>query len=159
MSEETPETISQKLQRLGITLPTPPTPLGSYRPFLINGSQLYVSGQLPLHNGSMGQQGVIGDTLAMAHGQKAARLCAINILAQANAALEGDLERIVRVVKLTGFIVAIPHFYDHALVMNGASDFMHNVFGEAGRHVRSTVGVATLPRGASVEVDALFEIR
>ena len=146
------------LAKLGIALPVPPAPVGGYVPFVITGTTLYIAGQLPLHNGSIGAQGLIGDNLARTEGQKAARYCAINILAQAKAALVGDLGRIVRVVKLAGFMTCGANFYDHAQVMDGASDLMVKLFGEAGRHTRTSVGVASLPRGATVEIDAVFEI-
>jgi enamine deaminase RidA (YjgF/YER057c/UK114 family) len=150
-----------KLKELGIALPTPVAPVANYLPAVINGHQLVVSGQLPL--GSDGKlddrhKGKLGGGVDDAAGVEAARLCAINVLAQAKAAL-GDLDRIVRCVRLGGFINAEPGFTAVPAIMNGASDLMVAVLGDAGRHARSTIGVAVLPLGAAVEVEALFEIR
>lgn len=153
-------TAEDRLSALGVSLPSPAAPVANYVPFVISGSLLVISGQLcfgpdgkldPAHIGKLGTQ-VSSDS-----GQTAARLCAINILAQAKAAL-GDLNRISRCVRLGGFINAAPGFTNLASVMNGASDFMVEILGDNGRHARSTVGVAELPLNCAVEVEALFEI-
>jgi enamine deaminase RidA (YjgF/YER057c/UK114 family) len=153
-------TAEDRLVALGVSLPSPAAPVANYVPFVISGSLLVISGQLcfgpdgkldPAHIGKLGTQ------VSSASGQTAARLCAINILAQAKAAL-GDLNRISRCVRLGGFINAAPGFTNLASVMNGASDFMVEVLGDNGRHARSTVGVAELPLNCAVEVEALFEI-
>ena len=152
--------VNQRLTELGIVLPIPAPPVANYLPFVLVGRSLVISGQLafgpdgkldPAHVGKLGA-GVSDDA-----GRAAARLCVINLLAQAKAAL-GDLERIVRCVRLGGFIHAAPDFYGVPGIMNGASDLMVEVFGEKGRHARSTVGVASLPLGCAVEVEALFDV-
>ena len=152
--------IETKLADLGIQLPTPAAPIANYVPFVLSGKQLVVSGQLAL--GSDGKladahKGKLGGVIDKEAGQAAARLCLVNVLAQAKAAL-GDLDRIGRVVRLGGFINAEPDFTDLPAIMNGASDLAVEVFGDKGRHARSTIGVASLPFGCAVEVEALFEI-
>jgi enamine deaminase RidA (YjgF/YER057c/UK114 family) len=153
-------TAEERLSALGVSLPSPAAPVANYIPFVISGSLLVVSGQLafgpngkidPAHTGKLGV--AVSDNA----GQAAARLCVINILAQAKSAL-GDLDSIARCVKLGGFINAAPGFANLAGVMNGASDFIVEVLGDKGRHARSTVGVAELPLDCAVEIEALFEI-
>ncbi|TVR97769.1 MAG: RidA family protein [Rhodospirillales bacterium] len=150
--------IDARLTELGIVLPQPAAPAGAYVPFVRVGDLLFVSGQLPLLNGEMHFAGRLGAELAVEHGYAAARLCALNLLAQVRAACDGDLERVSRVVKLTGFVRADAAFTDHPKVLNGASDLMMEVFGEVGRHTRAAVGAASLPLNASVEVDGVFEL-
>ncbi len=153
-----PET---RLSDMGITLPAPAAPIANYVPAVQTGNLLFMSGQLCLGpDGKLAERhkGKIGAGVSAETGAEAARLCAINLLAQAKAAL-GDLSRIARCVKLTGFINAAPDFGGLAPVMNGASDLMVAVLGDAGRHARSTVGMAVLPLEAAVEVEAIFEIR
>ncbi|MBV23766.1 MAG: hypothetical protein CMM21_01935 [Rhodospirillaceae bacterium] len=150
--------ITARLKELGITLPRLSAPLANYLPTLISGGHLYVSGQLPMADGAVTYTGRLGAELDIEAGQAAARLCAVNLLAQASAALESDLSRVQRVVKLGGFVAATAEFSDHPKVMNGASDLMVKVFGEAGCHTRFAVGCASLPLGAAVEIDALFEV-
>lgn len=149
---------AQRLADLGIDLPDAPAPVANYVPVVRSGSHLYLSGQI-----SIGPDGLIrgklGADLAIDQGVAAARACAINLIAQAKAALGGDLDRIRRIVKLNGFVNCTPDFQDHPKVMNGASDLFVAVFGEAGRHARAAVGAPSLPLGAAVEVDAVFEIR
>ncbi|TWD57949.1 enamine deaminase RidA (YjgF/YER057c/UK114 family) [Agrobacterium vitis] len=152
------ETIDSRLATLGITLPVAATPAANYVSFVISGNLLYLSGQLPMENGKIAVTGLLGADVELADGQRAAELCAINILAQAKAALDGDLSRIVKVVKLNGFIASAPGFTDQHLVMNGASNLIANVLGEAGKHARAAVGMAALPLNAAVEVDAIMEI-
>ncbi|MDX7952229.1 RidA family protein [Lichenihabitans sp. Uapishka_5] len=154
--------IDDALQQQGITLPTPGAPIANYVPCVISGHQLIVSGQLPLGlDGKLDDRfkGKLGATVSDETGREAAKLCAINVLAQARVALGGDLDRIVRCVRLGGFINAQPDYATVPAIMNGASDFMVGLMGDAGRHARSTVGVAVLPFNAAVEVEALFEIR
>lgn len=148
------------LAGLGIVLPVPAAPVANYVPFVLSGKLLTVSGQLAF--GADGKvdpahRGKLGGGIEREAGQQAARLCAINVLAQVKVAL-GDLDRVVRCVRLGGFINAQPDFTDLPVVMNGASDLMVAVFGDKGRHARSTVGVASLPMGCAVEVEATFEI-
>jgi enamine deaminase RidA (YjgF/YER057c/UK114 family) len=153
--------IESRLKELGIVLPKPAAPVANYAPALITGNLLFISGQLPLDaNGKIapGHIGKLGLDLFNEAGQEAARVCAINLLAQAKAAL-GSLSRITRCVRLGGFINAGPKFHALPAVMNGASDFMVAALGpDKGRHTRTTVGVAELPMDAAVEIDAVFEI-
>lgn len=151
--------IAARLAELGITLPTPATPVANYLPFtVVNGGTLVVvSGQIPMRDGTLAYTGKVGDTLNVESAQQAAQLCLINVLAQLQAAI-GDLDRVTRVARLGGFIAAGPDFTQHALVMNGASDLAVAVFGDAGRHARSTIGVPSLPMDAAVEVEGLFEV-
>lgn len=151
------DTINSRLERLGIALPAPAAPAANYLPFMVTGDLLFTSGQLPLDNGKLTVTGRLGREADVAAGKAAARQCAINVLAQANAAL-GSLERIARLVKITVFVSSDPDFTEHHLVANGASDLFAEVLGEAGRHARAAVGVARLPLDAAVEVEAIFEI-
>lgn len=145
------------LAELGITLPRPMAPIANYVPYVVTGNLVVVSGQIPAIDGKIAFAGRIGEGLAIDQGKEAARLCLINVLAQLKAAC-GDLDRVRRVVRLGGFIAAPPEFTQHAQVMNGASDLAVAVFGEAGRHARSTIGVPSLPANAAVEVEGMFEI-
>ena len=151
-------TIHERLTALGITLPQPMPPVATYVPVTIAGNLVTVSGQLPAIEGKVAVTGKLGQSVNLEEGQHAARLCLINVLAQLQAALPGGLESITKIVRLGGFIAATPEFSQHAVVMNGASDLAVAVFGEAGRHARSTVGVASLPLDAAVEVEGLFEL-
>jgi enamine deaminase RidA (YjgF/YER057c/UK114 family) len=150
--------VETKLAQQGITLPTPASPVANYVPFVRSGNTLVVSGQLCFAtDGKLAAKGRLGDSVSIEDGQKAARACAINLLAQLKAAL-GDLDKVVRVVRLGGFINSAPDFLDGPKVLNGASDLMVEVFGDKGRHARTTVGVASLPADAAVEVEGLFEV-
>lgn len=150
-------TIDARLTELGLVIPTGAAPVANYVPAVEVGGMLYISGQLPMAEGRVVSTGRLGADLDVAAGNQAAQLCAVNILSQAKAAL-GDLDRVARVIKLTGFVASTPDFTDQPKVVNGASDLMVAVFGEAGRHSRSAVGVAALPLGASVEVEAILAI-
>lgn len=153
-------TVEERLRQAGIALPAPAKAVANYLPFVVSGPLLVISGQLPLRpDGTIApdHKGKLGDGVFHEAGRAAARLCAINVLAQAKAAV-GDLDRIVRCVRLGGFINARPDFNALAQVMNGASDLMVEALGEAGKHARSTIGVAQLPLDAAVEVEAIFEI-
>ena len=149
--------VEAKLQELGVTLPTPPAPVASYVPYVIVGNLVHVSGQVSV-DASGGIKGKLGDAIEVEQGQAAARLCALNLMAQVKAACGGDLDRVKRVVKLSGFVNVTPDFDPIPQVMNGCSDLMVAVFGDAGRHARSAVGMANLPLNFAVEVDGLFEI-
>ena len=150
--------VEQKLAALGIALPTPAAPIANYVGFVRSGSLLIVSGQICLGaGGTLVAKGKLGETVTVEQGQAAARACAINLLAQVKVAL-GDLDKMVRVVRLGGFINSEPTFLDGPKVMNGASDLMVAVFGDKGRHARTTVGVAVLPADAAVEVEGTFEV-
>lgn len=152
-----PGTVDANLAKLGITLPQPPAPVANYIGFNMVGNLLVVSGQIPLVDGKISTTGKLGAGVSIEEGQAAARTCFINLVAQVQAAV-GDLDRVKRVVRLGGFIACGPDFTQHALVMNGASDLAVEVFGEAGRHARSTIGVPSLPGDAAVEVEGMFEI-
>jgi enamine deaminase RidA (YjgF/YER057c/UK114 family) len=151
--------IDARLQKLGITLPAAAAPAANYVPFAQTGNLLYISGQLPIENGKLAQTGQIGAGVTTAEGQKAAELCAINILAQASAALGGDLSRIVRIARINVMVSSTPDFYEQHLVANGASNLLADVLGEAGKHSRAAVGMASLPLNASVEIDAIMEVK
>ena len=146
-----------RLRALGITLPVPTAPVANYVPFVRTGNHVHISGQLS-NDASGGIKGTVGVDVTLEQGVEAARLCAINLLAQMKAACDGDLDRVVRVVKLGGFVQAGPDFIDIPKVVNGCSDLMVEVLGDAGRHARSAVGVYKLPLGFAVEVDAVVEI-
>ena len=149
--------IEARLEELGIELPEAAAPAANYVPYVIAGTQLWIAGQVPFWNGELKCIGRLGDDFTVEQGQEAARICALNIIAQAKAAL-GELDRVRRVVKMGGFVNAIPDFTDHPKVVNGASDLMVEVFAEAGRHARFAVGAGSLPLGVAVEVDAVMEI-
>lgn len=151
------ETIEQRLKNLDVTLPEAAAPAANYVPFAQSDKLLLTSGQLPLQDGKLLHTGQIGDQLTVSHGQAAARACAINVLAQAKAAL-GDLARIKRIVKITVFVSSTAGFVEQHLVANGASDLLVAVLGDAGKHARSAVGVASLPLNAPVEVEAIIEV-
>jgi len=150
--------IEAKLAELGITLPTPMAPVANYVPYVVTGNLVVVSGQLPAIDGAVAAIGKVGEGVSLEQGQHAALLCFINVLAQLRVACDGDLSRVRRVVRLGGFIASPPSFSQHAAVMNGASDLAVAVFGDAGRHARSTIGVPALPLDAAVEVEGMFEI-
>ena len=150
--------IETRLAELGITLPAPFAPIANYVPFVIAGRLVVVSGQLPARDGRVAYTGKISQGMSINDGQDAARLCFINLLAQLRTACGGNLDRVRQVVRLGGFIAAPADFTAHAQVMNGASDLAVAVFGENGRHARTTIGVPSLPADALVEVEGLFEI-
>ncbi|MEX0731782.1 MAG: RidA family protein [Aquisalimonadaceae bacterium] len=150
--------IEKRLAELGIDLPAAAAPAGNYVAYTISGSQVFISGQLPIENGAMAVKGILGDDLDIDDGYRAARLCALNLLAQLRVACGGDLDRVSRVLKLGGFVRSTPAFVEAPKCINGASDLMVELFGEAGSHARFAVSVASLPAGAAVEVDGIFEI-
>ena len=151
------DTIEKRLSDLGVTLPAAAAPAANYVPFVRSGNLLFTAGQLPLKDGKLQAAGLLGRDLDTAAAREGAKLCAINILAQAKAAL-GDLEKIARVVKITVFVASTPDFTEQHLVANGASDFLFAALGERGKHARSAVGMASLPLNAAVEVEAIIEI-
>ena len=146
------------LNRLGITLPDAPAPAANYVPYVVAGNMVYVSGQLPLVDGKLSVTGHVGKNVSTEEAAGQARLCAINLLAQLKAACGGDFSRVKQVVKLGGFVACTDDFTDQPEVINGASDLMVEVFGDAGRHARFAVGSNTLPRGTCVEVEGTFLI-
>lgn len=151
-------TIESRLAELGITLPDAAAPLANYVPFVVVGNLVHVSGQISQNAGGH-IKGRIGEDMDVAQGAEAAKSCAISLLAQVKKACGGDLSRLVRAVKLVGFVNSTPEFTDQPKVINGASDFMVAVLGDAGRHARSAVSAASLPFGVAVEIEGIFEIR
>jgi len=149
--------VEQRLKDLGITLPTPAAAVANYVPFVVTGNLVFVSGQLPLENGKPAVLGKLGAEVSVEDGVRAARLCGLGLLAQVRAAL-GDLDRVKRVVRLTAFVASTPDFTDQPKVVNGASDLMVEVLGDAGRHARVAVGAPSLPLNVAVEIEGVFEI-
>ena len=149
--------IEARLQELGLELPEAAAPVANYVPYVIDGKQLWVAGQVPFWNGSIKYTGVVGEDVSVDDAVNAARVCALNILAQTKAAL-GDLDRIARVIKLGGFVNGVPGFADQPKVINGASDLLVEVLGNKGLHARSAVGAGGLPLNVPVEVDAVIAI-
>ncbi len=147
--------IEQKIESLGIKLPTPPTPAGSYVPAVRTGNLLYISGQIPMEDGKVVFTGKVSDE-NLETAQKSAKLCAINILAQLKREL-GDLEKVSKIVRLSGFVNSVPEFSQHPKVINSASDLFFEIFGEKGKHSRIAVGVASLPLDSMTEIDAIVE--
>ncbi|EJF81706.1 putative endoribonuclease L-PSP [Candidatus Bartonella washoeensis] len=150
-------TIESRLKKFGITLPEAVQPIANYVTASQSGNQLFISGQLPLFNGQPIAIGKVGTTVSAEQAKKSAETCALNILAQIKTTL-GDLNKIKRVVKISVFVAADPHFTDIPLVANGASDLLVNILGEAGKHARSAIGVASLPMNVPVEIEAIIEI-
>ena len=149
--------IEARLGELGILLPTAPAPAANYVPYVLSGNLLFVSGQISQSLDGL-ITGRLGESLSVAEGTLAARQCGLALLAQARAACGGDLDRVLRVVKLVGFVNSTPDFTDQPEVVNGCSNLMVEVFGEAGRHARAAVSAPSLPRGVAVEIDAVFEV-
>ena len=151
-------TVEKRLAELGVVLHTPPAPVANYVGFVRTGNLLFVSGQVCIDGeGKLAAKGKLGGGVSLEEGQNAARVCAINLLAQLKAAL-GDLDKVARVVRIGGFVNSTPDFLDGPKVLNGASDLMVAAFADRGRHARTTVGVAVLPGDAAIEVDGLFEV-
>lgn len=150
--------VEARLKELNITLPNPPAPVASYVPYVVSGNLVYISGQVTLTPEGLKYVGTVGSDLTVEDGKAAARLCALNVIAQAKAACAGDLDRVKRVVKVTAFVNAVPGFAQHPEVANGASDLFVEVFGDAGRHARAAVGAGSLPRNVATEVEAVIEI-
>ena len=151
--------IAQRLKDLKIDLPAAATAAANYVPYVISGNQLFISGQIPFLDGKLQFIGKVGDSISIEQAADCARLCAINVLAQVHHAVNGDWDRVVRLIKITGFVNAIPSFEQHPKVVNGASDLLVDVLGDIGRHARSSVGVGSLPFGVAVEVEATFDIK
>ena len=150
--------IAARLKDLGLTLPTPAIPQGSYVPWVRTGSLLFISGQITMGSKGLEYVGIVGADINLEDAKRAARLAAVNVIAQAATALDGDLDRVTRVVKVTGFVNAAPGFTQHPEVVNGASDLFAEIFGAAGLHARAAVGVSSLPRNVAVEIEAVFEV-
>ncbi|MHA1189786.1 MAG: RidA family protein [Alphaproteobacteria bacterium] len=151
--------IDDNIARLGLTIPDTAPPAANYVPAVQTGNLLFISGQISIEPDGTLLTGHLGRDVTVEQGQHAARVCAISILAQTRAALGGDLNRIVRIVRLTGYVASMPDFTDQHLVINGASDLLADVLGESGRHARAAVGTAALPMNVAVEIDAVIEVR
>ena len=150
--------IQTKLQELGLELPKVAAPAANYVPYVVSGKHIFVSGQIPFLNGKKMHMGRVGDDLSTEQGVEAAQACALNILAQINEAVDGDWSKVKRCVKLGGFVSCTPDFTDQPVVINGASNLIGEVMGEAGKHARFAVGAPSLPLGVAVEIDAVFEL-
>ncbi len=150
--------ISAKIKELGLELPKVAAPAANYVPYVVSGNMVYVSGQIPFLNGEKMHMGRVGENLSVEQGAKAAEACALNILAQVNDAVGGDWSKVKRCVKLGGFVNSVAEFYEQPQVINGASNLIANVMGDAGKHARFAVSAPALPLGVAVEIDAVFEI-
>lgn len=150
--------ITARLEALGYILPQPAVAIAAYVPFVVVNNMVYISGQLPMEQGQVAVAGHLGAEVDIPTGQRAAKICALNLLAQLQAACNGDLERVTRCVRLGGFVASAPGFHDQPKIVNGASEIIEQVFGDKGRHARSSVGVNELPLNAAVEVEGLFAI-
>jgi enamine deaminase RidA (YjgF/YER057c/UK114 family) len=153
-----PGKIDARLKELNIALPAPPAPVASYVPYVVSGKLVFISGQVTLSADGLKYVGKVGADISLEDGKAAARLCAINVIAQVKAACGGDLDRVKRCVKVGVFVNAVADFTQHPEVANGASDLFQEVFGDAGKHARAAVGAGSLPRGVAAEVEAVFEI-
>jgi enamine deaminase RidA (YjgF/YER057c/UK114 family) len=153
-----PGKIESRLAELKLNLPEPPAPVASYVPYVVSGNHVFISGQVTMAADGLKYVGTVGKELSLDDGKGAARLCAINVLAQLRMAAGGNLDRVKRCVRLGVFVNAVPGFAQHPEVANGASDLIVDVFGEAGRHSRAAVGAGSLPRNVAVEVEAVFEL-
>jgi enamine deaminase RidA (YjgF/YER057c/UK114 family) len=154
-----PGKIEARLKELGLTLPPAPLPAANYVPWVVSQGLAFIAGQIPMQDGKPGFIGKVGRDFTIEQGQQAARVCALNVLAQLKAACGGDLDKVVRCAKVGAFVNCVPEFSDMPQVVNGASDLFVQVLGDAGKHARFAVGAPSLPRGVAVEVDAIFEIR
>jgi len=151
--------VDARLKDLGIEIPLPAVPVANYVGFVKTGNLVFTAGQVPLRDGKFQYQGIVGADVTVDDAIEAAKICAINIIAQVKSACDGDLDKVKRVVKLVGFVNGVPGFTDQPKVINGASDMMVAVFGEAGKHARSAVGAGSLPLNVSVEIEAVVEIQ
>ena len=153
------DSIRQRVQALGLTLPTPSQPAANYINHVVSQNQLFISGQIPMLDGKPAFIGRLGESISDEEGANAADLAALGLLAQLSNALNDDLSKLVRIIRLGVFIASAPDFQKHGAVANGASNLLVNALGEKGRHVRTAVGVSSLPGGVAVEIDAIFELR
>ncbi|MDP6403582.1 MAG: RidA family protein [Alphaproteobacteria bacterium] len=150
--------IEARLVELGVVIPDAVPALANYVPWVQSGNNVWIAGQVPIVNGELTYVGKVGDVVELADAQAAARICGLNIISQVKAACDGDLDRVVRCLKVGGYVNAVADFGQHPQVINGASDLMVEVFGDAGRHARFAVGAGSLPRDVCVEIDAVFEV-
>ena len=151
--------INQRLKELKIDLPETPNPVANYLPYTVTGNLVFISGQIPFVEGQLLYSGKIGEDISIEDGQKAARICGLNLLSQLNQACDQNLDRVSRVIKISGFVNSTSIFKEHALVINGVSNLMVEIFQDRGKHARAAIGCSSLPLGASVEVEAIFEIQ
>ena len=151
--------IEENIKKLGIAIPDAPAPVGAYVAFKIVNKLLFISGQISVDSNERFIKGKVGKDIDLKKGQEAAKLCAINIIAQAKKACSGDLEKISNCIKLTGFVNSSDEFIDQPKIINGASELISAVFGESGKHTRAAISVNSLPLGVSVEIDAIFELK
>ena len=149
--------IEARLKELGIEVPSPAKPVAAYIPGLQSGQLVFTSGQLPMQDGQLKYKGLLGQDLGVEDGYKAAEICALNCLGVVKSII-GDLDRVKRIVKITGFVACTPEFVDHPKVINGSSELMQRIFGQKGQHARAAVGMASLPLGAAVEVEMIVEV-
>ena len=149
--------IDERLRKIGIVLPEPPEPAGSYTPVVISKNTAYVSGQIPIDGSKISYTGKVPSAQSIENGQKAARLCTVNALAQLKSQL-GTLDKISKILRVSGFVNSEPDFYDHPKIINGSSDLLYQIFGDAGKHSRIAVGVNSLPLNSTVEIDMIVEI-
>ena len=154
-----PHSIDERLAKLGVTLPDAPTPAANYLPYLITGNQLLIAGQAAVLDGKHQYVGRLGAELGVAEGKEAARLAAVNVLTQVKAACNGDWNKLARCLRICGYLNTTPEFADHPQVLDGASDFLVAVLGDAGKHVRSVLGASSLRSGTALVIDAIFEIK
>lgn len=153
------DSLAQRVQQLGLSLPTPSQPIANYVNHVVSQNQLFISGQIPMQDGKPAFIGRLGESISDDEGANAAELAALGLLAQLSAALDDDLSKLVRIIRLGVFISSAPDFQRQGAVANGASNLLVNALGEKGRHVRTAVGVSSLPGGVAVEIDAIFELR
>ncbi|NVZ66145.1 RidA family protein [Pseudomonas gingeri] len=153
------DSLFDRVSQLGLSLPVPSQPIANYVNHVISNNQLFISGQIPLQEGKPAYIGRLGDTLGEEEGARAAELAALGLLAQLGQAIDDDLSKLVRIVRLGVFVAAAPDFQRQGAVANGASNLLVNALGEKGRHARTAIGVASLPSGVAVEIDAIFELR
>jgi len=151
--------IDAVLAAKGIVLPNATSPVGNYVPYVVDGGVVTISGQVPMVDGAVRHKGKLGVDIDVATGAAAARLCALNVVAQLRAACGGDLDRVERCIRIAGYVASSPDFFDHPKVINGASDLIAEIFGERGRHARAAVGCPSLPLGAAVEIEASFRLK
>jgi len=154
-----PHSIDERLAKLGVTLPDAPTPAANYLPYLITGNQLLIAGQAAVLDGKHQYVGRLGAELGVAEGKEAARLAAVNVLTQVKAACNGDWNKLARCLRICGYLNTTPEFADHPQVLDGASDFLVAVLGDAGKHVRSVLGASSLRSGTALVIDAIFEVK
>ena len=150
--------IFDRLNKLGLQLPNPTKPVANYVPYVFTRNQIYISGQLAFNNGNLMHPGTLGEDVSVEQGQEAIEYCTLNLLAQLNSACKGDLHSVKNIIKINGFIKSAPHFIEQSTIMDSASNLLTNIFLDRGKHSRTAIGVASLPLGASVEIDGIFEI-